>query len=121
MAIGEIRALVVATNFANLSVAATVTRPDETPIETIAIWLTDETEDRPTGQDFSRRDRRRVLALKTADVPTVPLGTRITAALPVVDASDQGWVVDGFDRYEAEHVRVVVVPDLEWQPDDEDT
>lgn len=109
MGIAELRALVVATNFANLSVPATVTVPDGTPVETTVIWSTDETEDRPGGQDFSRRDRRRVLSILKADVPEVPLETVVTAALPVVGAVAQDWKVDGFDRYEAEHTRVVVI------------
>lgn len=115
MSIGALRALVVATNFDHLSVPATVRRPepDDTPIETEVIWLTDDVSAIPPGQEFNRRDRRRVLALKVADVPTVPYGTRITAALNTDGADDQGWIVDGIDRYEAEHVRVVVRPDDE--------
>jgi hypothetical protein len=104
------RAMVVDLNFATLGVAATVTRPapDDTPIETTAIWVTPTTQDVPGRPEYQRRDPIRVMALKHVDVPTVPKGTRIEAAER--DGEDaRTWRVDAVERVEADHVRVIVM------------
>lgn len=110
--LSTLRGLVVAQNVRTFGVPATVTRPapDDTPIETSgAIWVTPVTEEQPSGVAFSRRERRRVLALLTSEVPTVPRGTVIEAP-DERDGDTQRWVVQSVEIAEAEHVRVVVVP-----------
>lgn len=91
---------------------ATVTRPspDDTPIATTGIWLSDLVEDREAfTADFMRRDARRVMALPRADVPAAPTGTRIRAA--EMDGQDErDWVVDGYaHNVDPDHLRVILV------------
>jgi hypothetical protein len=111
MDLGPLRALAVRLQFDNQvgAVDVTVTRPapDNTPIECRGIWLTYATEDQP-GREFGRREARRIMALSKVDVPTVPRGTRIVA--PELSGGDERiWQVDGFDRIEADHTRVIVI------------
>lgn len=110
MALGDLRALVLATNLATLGIPVTVTRPfpDDTAIETRGIWLTTLTDDRPGATDFSRREPYRVMALSRAEVPTTPRGTLIVAP-ENPGGTDQTWRVDGIAGQEADHVRVIVV------------
>lgn len=112
MDLGPVRALVLDLNFGVHGVLATVTRPapDNVPIETLGIWLQPVAENFPGGMDFQRREPQRVMALRTDEVPTVPRGTIITAPEKRGDAV-QAWRVDGIDRYDADHVRVVVIPE----------
>jgi hypothetical protein len=111
MSLRTLRALVFERNLSAFGVPVTVTRPapDDTAITTTGIWVTPSTEDVPSGAEFSRRDPRRVLALSRTAVPTCPRGTRIDA--PEEQAADTvlEWRVEGLDRQEGEHVRVVVV------------
>lgn len=117
MDLGGLRTLVRDLNFSAHGVAIMVTLPDvdETPIETTGIWLTPVTDDVPTGLDFRRRDVRRVMALSKGDVDSVPRGTIIMAP-----ESSGGptlrWRVDGIERIEAEHLRVVLVADVDSDP-----
>jgi hypothetical protein len=105
-----LRALALDLNLSAHGVDVTVTRPapDDTAIATRGIWLTTETVDVPAGE-FSRREPRRVMALRRANVPTVPRGTLIEAPEKSGDAVTV-WRVDGIDRLEADHVRVIVLP-----------
>ena len=93
-------------------VPATVTRPepDDTPIETTVIWVPPIPTDFPPGFDAQRQEPQRILALPLVDVPTAPRGTLIEAP-DVLNGEAQRWLVDGFDRYEFDAMRVVVVPD----------
>lgn len=92
-------------------VPATVTRPapDDTPIETTGVWVPPLTVDSPSGLQTKRREPLRIFALPRADVPTVPTGTVIEAP-EVLDGPVRTWRVDGFDRYEFDLTRVLVVP-----------
>lgn len=113
MDFGPLRALVASLNFRAHGVAATVTRPfpDDTPITTRVIWVTPITEDRlDIGGGLQHRAPIRVAAVLKADVPTVPRGTVILAP-PKAGDDEVRWQVDGIDRVEADHVRVIVVPD----------
>lgn len=111
MALGDLRALVLTTNLATLGIPVTVTRPfpDDTAIATRGIWLTTQTEDRPGGGSFSRREPFRVMALSRAAVPTAPRGTRIVAP-ENPGGEDATWQVDGIESMQADHVRVIVLP-----------
>lgn len=100
-------------------VPVVVTRPapDDIPIETTGIWFTPGLarpflNGMPEGLDLQRRDRHRVIGLKVADVPTVPRGTRIEAVERFGDATT-AWRVDGTEYADANHRRVVVVPETE--------
>lgn len=112
MDLGAVRALVLDLNFSVHGVLATVTRPapDNTPIETVGVWLPPATEGFPTGADFQRREPQRVMALRRDEVPSVPRGTLIAAPEKGGDAV-QVWRVDGFERYDADHHRVLVIPE----------
>jgi len=112
---GEIRALVLETNLAAHGVDVTVTPTGADEIVTRGIWLTPTPEDVGSGLDFHRREPRRVIALSRDAVPVLPKGSYIQA--PERDGGPiQNWRVDGIERDEADHRRVVVIEDT-----DEDT
>lgn len=84
--------------------------PDDAPIETVGIWVPPETVDLPTGPEFQRRDQIRIMAFDVTAVPTLPVGTLITAAERQGDPV-QVWIVDGLgaDRgIDADQVRGIV-------------
>jgi hypothetical protein len=111
MDLGDLRALVLTTNLATHGIPVTVTRPfpDDTPIVTRGIWMTDTTGGVPGSLDFQRREPTRVMVLSRAAVPTVPRGTRIVAP-ENPGGEDATWRVDAIERIEADHVRVMVIP-----------
>lgn len=96
--------------FECLGVTAVVEPPDAEAITTSGIWVSPAMEDMPVGADLKRRELRRVLALKRADVPAVPRGTIVTVAEPGQAVATR-FRVDGFELFDAEHVRVVLVSD----------
>lgn len=111
----ERRALALDIQFDVLGVSATVTRPlpDDTPIETRGIWVGPGSAGSvPVEFDVRRNDRRRVIALKVSEVPTVPKGTRIVMAERSGGAV-LTWRVDGTEYADADHRRVIVVPETE--------
>jgi hypothetical protein len=109
--LGGLRDLVRDLNFGVHGLAVTVTPPNAIPVETRAIWVTPITEAFPMGFDVQRRVAPRVLALRRDAVPAVPRGTLITIA-PVAPATLQEvWRVDGMERAEGDHWRVLVVPE----------
>lgn len=112
MDFGSVRSLALGIEFDVLGLPATVTRPypDDTPIATRVVWVLPATDGMPTGIELQRQEARRVMAIRLEDVPTVPRGT-IVEAPEVGGADDQRWRVEGPDRVEADHVRVIVVPD----------
>lgn len=95
--------------FDAFSVAAIVTPPGEASIETRGFWVGHTCEDVPGASDLQRREAKPVFVLRRSEVPVVPLQT-------VIEAADYGtgtvrtWLVDGFDRVEADHVRAIVIP-----------
>lgn len=115
MDFGGLRTLALETNFAVHGFDVTVERPNEDEIETRGIWLVPISEALSAGMDFQRREPIRVIALRRDEVPTVPRGTRITAPEKIGDTDSKVWIVDGFERQEADHHRVIVVRD----PNDE--
>jgi hypothetical protein len=95
-------------NFATLGVPCQVLLPGfelDPPIQTTVIRLTPETASMPPGLDLRRAEPRRMMALRRADVPTVPRGTLVT-----ITADGTTWRVDATDRADDGHVRVFVVP-----------
>jgi len=101
--------------FDAFSVPATVRPPGADSIETSGVWVTSTTEGRPGYGDLQRREMVRVLALKRAEVPSVPKGTAILAP-ETADGDVLRWRVDGFEVVEADCLRVVVVPDPQEEP-----
>lgn len=91
-----------------LPVVVTRPAPDDTPIETNGIWVAPVTDSVPFGTDFQRRDVRRVIAISRADVPALPHGSKLVAAEQLGD-TPRTWKVDGVERLEPDHIRVVVV------------
>ena len=93
-----------------LSVPATVTPPNSSAITTTGVWSVPTLPDTPAAAAFNRGEIRRVMALKRADVPTVPRGTLISAPeKPGGTAST--WRVDGIELVEADHRKVIVIPE----------
>ena len=116
MDLGPLRALATDLNLRTHGVPITVIRPfpDNEPIATRGIWL-QQAEDVP-GSEWSRREARRVMALRRLDVPTAPRGTIIVAPFSAsgpkaawrVESSEQGTDTG---RVDPETVRVLVVAD----------
>lgn len=111
---GSLRALALEINLSAHGVPATITRPspDDTPIETTGIWEGVVPIDYPRSGTLQRNEPKRVFAIPTADVPTVPRGTIILAPLRT-DLTPERWRVDATDRVDVDHVRVIVIPDPE--------
>ncbi len=111
MDLSALRALTLTLNLSAHGVPAVVTRPvpDDTAITTTAIWVPTAPidESQPFGSGFRRREPRRVLALKRSEFAEVPSGTTIVAPEQLGGAT-RTWVVDGLDRVEADHWRVIV-------------
>ncbi len=101
--------------FDAFSVPATVRPPGAESIETSGVWVTATTDGHPGGFGVQRREAVRVLALKRAEVPSVPKGTAILAPETAAGAVLR-WRVDGFEVVEADCLRVVVVPDPQPEP-----
>ena len=111
MDLGPLRALVFQTNLSAHGVPATVTRPapDNLPVVTTGIWLTaPQDEPRPYGTDFQRREPRRIFVLPRDVLPTIPRGTQVSAP-DKAGGTVLTWQVDGVDRTEADHWRVLLV------------
>jgi hypothetical protein len=109
MDLGSLRALALSLNFDTHGVPATLTPPNEAPVVTRVIWVTPATDLEPPGSEFGRREPIRILAIRRAALDRVPRGTVIVAPA-VAGGADETWKVDGTDRIEADHQRVIVVP-----------
>lgn len=96
--------------FSAFALPATVTRPGQAPIDTAIVWIQPLTQDFPVGTEFTLREWRRVGALRLDEVPTAPTGTVIVAA-EIEGGPLKTWRVDGIEKIEADHVRVVVIPE----------
>lgn len=117
MGFGALRALTLSLNQWAHGVDIVVSPPlTDDVIETRGIWLTDQTNEAPGGASFGRREPLKVLAIARDAVDTFKKGTKITAPPRDGDA-DQGWVIDTVLELRADHVRVIVIPDPEWQAD----
>lgn len=76
---------------------------------TRVIWLPPDTTALPSGSAMQRAEAQRVMAVPKADVAQVPRGTVIAAA-EVPGGAVLNWKVDGFERVDPDHHRVIVVP-----------
>jgi hypothetical protein len=107
MELVAVRDLVRDANFMAHGVDVLVTLVGEVPIETRGIWLTPFQDDPPSGSVFTRREPIRVLGLRRDEVPEVPKGAVILAPEKSGDTPEY-WIVDGHDRQEAHHQRLIV-------------
>lgn len=98
--------------FAAFGVPVTVTRPapDDTPIETVGVWIPSDTPDVPTGSDARRREERKVLGLQREKVPTLPRGTQVLAP-ELKGGTVLRWRVDTVERVDADEYRAALVRD----------
>lgn len=104
-----VRALALEANLAAHGLTASLVElPDGTQYEDVRfIWLTFENESMPTGGGFTKREPIRVMVFRQSDIPALPKDTRI-AAPERYGADDSVWIVDGRQRSEADHHRVVM-------------
>jgi hypothetical protein len=96
-------------------VPATVTlpAPDDTPIETVGIWLAPLMADEPTGSGFTRREPLHVFAVRKSTVPRLPVGSRIDAP-ELAGGAVLTWLVDGIDQTDADHTRALLIRAREY-------
>ncbi len=90
--------------------SVTVTPPYEATVQTYGIWHGSLFEDAPVGQELTRRDPRRVMSLPRADIADVPRGSLVVAPEMEGEAS-KNWRVDGIEKTESDHVRVILIPE----------
>lgn len=112
MDLAALRGRVLTANLAAHGVAATVTRPapDNTPALVTGIWLEPLTQEEvPHGREFPRREPRRIFAIPKSALAAVPRNTLIVATEPRSGAVAQTWRVDGVERADTDHWRLVVV------------
>lgn len=110
MGLGALRALALDQTFDALSVPVTITPPGGNATATTGIWTKPLDETMPFGQDYARREPRKVLAVRrTSSLDVVPRGSTISA--PETDDGDVlTWRADGLDgTTSADLIRVVVV------------
>ena len=111
MNLAALRGRVLAANLAAHGVPATVTRPapDNAPVALTGIWLTPIAEEQlPAGRDYPRAEPRRIFAIPKSALSGCPRNTLIVAAEP--GAASRTWRADGYERADADHWRVVLVP-----------
>lgn len=101
--------------FAAFGVDATVTRPQHTAIDTIAVWIPDESHGASWGVrdqadlEIERTVPRRLLCFRTDELPSAPVGTLILAPEEQGGAVKR-WRVDEIGQVESDLIRVVVKP-----------
>jgi hypothetical protein len=98
------RTAAVDANFGVYGVPATITRPapDDTPVSgTVILRVESLPEQRPFGQDFQRREGRRVLSVRRDDfAAALPRGTTVVAP-ERKGGTDKTWTVEGQERADA--------------------
>lgn len=111
-----LRALVWDANLAAHGLDLTVLRlSDVDPIDARGIWCWSQQDTTPGGLDIRRHDPTRILALSRATFDAVPRGTRIVAP-EAMGGTPVGWIVDGPDRLESDHHRLMVRRDTSADP-----
>lgn len=86
----------------------TVTVPGGDPVEGRGAWLPDLIDEVPAGGAFTRRERRRVLAVDLAEFVAMPRGTIVQAPPRLADPVAR-FMVDAFERMDTDHARVVLI------------
>lgn len=97
-----------------MSVPATITRPEPQtdPIAVSIVWMTPTTEDTIGAFATQRREKRRVFAVRTAQISSIPRGSIVVAA-DEFGGNAKRWRCDGPDRSEADLNRYIVIPDTD--------
>ena len=110
MSFAALRSLVWDVNLAMYGVPAVVTRPapSNTPVSVTAIWRVTP-QQVPTGAGFQAIAPQRVLAIPRGSLPTLPIGTAVTAP-EYQGGPSRSWVVDSLESVEYDHFRAVMVP-----------
>lgn len=84
-------------------------------ISTSVVWVPDQTIELQSVGGVRRQPRRELTLLRSdVDGDALARGTRIEAPAERSGAT-QGWVIDSEVHREWDHVRVLVVPDPDWQ------
>lgn len=110
MGLGALRELALDQTFDALGVPVTITPPSGSAVTTTGVWTKPLDEAMPFGQDYARREPRKVLAVRrTSSLDVVPRGSAISA--PETDDGDVlTWRADGLDgTTSSDLIRVVVV------------
>lgn len=115
MDLGPVRQLALDAIFNAHGVPATVTRPNEQPITTRVLWVPDNTgfggwgANDLTNLEILKTVGRRVMAVRISEVPSMPVGTMVTA--PEAQGKDDlTWRVDEIRHLDSEMSRVLVQP-----------
>ena len=116
---GALRTMTLDMQFSVYGVPATVTPVNGDATDAMVIWLPPLQEDLAySSQELQRREPRRILAVRTAEVPSLPRGSRIVAA-EYGSSAARTWKVDGVvkagetggrERFDPLQLRVIVVP-----------
>jgi hypothetical protein len=113
MDLGALRGRVLAANLAAHGVPATVTRPapDNAPVSVTGIWLVPvNDEEMPVGRAMVRREPRRIFAIPRSALASCPVHTLIDITELRSGATSQKWRVDGYERADADHWRLLLIP-----------
>ncbi len=101
--------------FDAFGVPATVTRPNEAPIETTGVWVPDESRGHQwgvpdqSGVEIQRVVPRRLICFRTDEVPAAPYGTLVVA--PEEEGGEEKrWRVDEIDSVASDLIRLIVAP-----------
>jgi hypothetical protein len=97
--------------FGVFGLSATIHPAGAPPVPVTGIWVLPATLDVPFGSELRSSEPRKLFALRRADAPSLPRGTRITAA-EIEGGPIREWRVDGIDRAadEGDLLRVILVP-----------
>lgn len=117
MDFGDLRRLALTVNGEAHGVPAVVRRPhphNGTTVATTLIWMTPDPQQAPNGSGrLSRQEPRRIAVIPRDEVPQLEHKTRITAA-EFQGGETKAWIVDGYERLEADQHRVYVIEDPQW-------
>lgn len=94
------------------AVEATVTPPAGDHVTARVFWLPPQMVQSPPGSDVKVVEQVRVLVLNRSECGSVPRGTIVS--IPEYDgAAASEWRVDSVDSTQYDHIRAVVVPNVD--------
>jgi hypothetical protein len=97
-------------------VGAVIRPPDRAAIAATVVWVPDEPLDAPMGGPLVRRESRRELSIVRADLDgaAIPRQTPIEAPVALGEVIT-GWLTDSEVYRVWDEIRVIVIPDPNWQ------
>lgn len=112
MGLGSLENLADDIIFDVMGVPATITRPEPStdPVSVSIVWMTPTTEDQISAFATQRREKRRVFAVRTSQITSIPRGSIVLAADEFGGAVKR-WRCDGPDRSEVDLNRYIVIAD----------